>query len=152
MIRIIVFDYLSGTKGTLPRDVDVAFFCKKDLNRQRDKEYELKLKEQMPTIPWEVTNQAGVHLWFHKKYGYAVPPLKNIDDAIATWPETCSAIGITKKLAGYQVYAPFGLDDLFNMVVRRNPRRVDIKTYEKRIEDKQFSRKWGKVKIIREGN
>ena len=148
VIRNIVFDNLSGTKGTLHRDVDVAFFCRKDLTRQRDKEYESRLKDQMATVPWEVTNQAGVHLWFHKKYGYSVPPLKSIEDAIATWPETCSAVGIAKNAGKYKVYAPCGLNDLFNMVVRRNPRRVDIKTYRKRIEDKQFSRKWPSVKII----
>ncbi|MCF8241903.1 MAG: nucleotidyltransferase family protein [Melioribacteraceae bacterium] len=151
VIRSIVFDYLENVPATPIRDVDVAYFNSKDTSYETDKMYESKLKELMPGIPWEVTNQAGVHLWYHKKFGYKVDPLKNIDDAVSTFPETCTCIGITKTEGrDITIIAPYGLDDLFNLIIRRNPKRIDIKTYNKRIKEKQYQKRWKNVKIIYE--
>lgn len=36
------------------------------------------------------------------------------------------------------------------MVVRRNPRRVSVETYERRIAEKMYSKRWPKVRIVRE--
>jgi hypothetical protein len=66
-IRNIVFDFVQGIPETKPRDVDVAYFDRSDLTEETDKKYEFLLKEVMPEIPWEVTNQASVQLWYHRK-------------------------------------------------------------------------------------
>nr|WP_318298106.1 hypothetical protein [Paraburkholderia bannensis] len=34
------------------------------------------------------------------------------------------------------------------MVVRRNPARVSVETYRKRIEQKQYQRRWPRVTIV----
>lgn len=149
VIRNIVFDCLDGKSNTPIRDVDVAYLDPSDLSSARDREYEAILKARMPDVPWEVTNQAGVHLWFHEKFGYRVPPVFSIEEAVATWPETATAIGVTKTSQNaYTVYAPCGLEDLFGMIIRRNPARVDIRTYNARISDKQYHRCWKSVRII----
>jgi len=150
-IRSIVFDYQNRIKDTEIRDVDVVYFNPEDTSKASDEKYELLLTEKMPEIPWEVTNQAGVHLWYHLKFGYAVEPLKDIVDAISTWPETCTTVGVTMTQSGdLKVYAPYGLDDLFHLVIRRNPKRVDLKTYHKRIQQKQYHEKWKSVHVIYE--
>ena len=69
VIRYIVFDYLEGRSTTPIRDVDVAYFDISDLSECKDREYEGTLKISMPNVPWEVINQAAVHLWFHKNFG-----------------------------------------------------------------------------------
>jgi uncharacterized protein len=45
---------------------------------------------------------------------------------------------------------PTGLDDLFSMVVRRNPARVSLDVYRRRIEDKRYRDSWSKVTIVLE--
>jgi hypothetical protein len=151
VIRNIVFDYIDGRITTPIRDVDVAYFDVSDLSEDKDREYEKILKNRMPILPWEVTNQAAVHLWFHKKFGYRVSPVSSIEDAVATWPETVTAVAVTKDHNDkYKVYAPFGLEDLFGMVIRRNPARVDLQTYNARILNKQYDQRWKSVRIINE--
>lgn len=151
VIRNIVFDHLDGATTTPIRDVDVAYFDVSDLTEHADRRYEGILKQCMPHVPWEVTNQAAVHLWFHTKFGYRVPPVDSIVEAVATWPETCTAVAVTKVLGeDYRVYAPCGLEDLFGMVIRRNPKRIDVRTYNARILTKRYDRYWKSVKIIYE--
>jgi hypothetical protein len=151
VIRNIVFDYLEGVNATPIRDVDVAYFNISDLTEQADRRYEEILKQKMPDVPWEVTNQAAVHLWFHKQFGYEVPPLNGLAEAIATWPETCTAVAVSKiEGEGYKVYAPHGLKDLFGMVIRRNPTRIDVRTYNNRVSTKRYEQYWRSVKIIYE--
>ena len=151
VIRNIVFDYLDGDSTTPIRDVDVAYFDISDLSEHKDREYEDILKVRMPNVPWEVTNQAAVHLWFHSKFGYRVPAVKSIEEAVATWPETCTAVAVTKLQKNeYKIYAPCGLEDLFGMAIRRNPARVDVRTYNTRLSNKQYDQCWKSVRIIGE--
>ena len=101
--------------------------------------------------PWEATNQAAIHLWYHKKIGYRVSSVNGIEQAVATWPETCTAVAVTKVHKDeYKVYAPCGLEDLFGMVIRRNPARIDVQTYTARISKKQCDQCWKSIKIISE--
>jgi hypothetical protein len=151
VIRNIVFDYLDGASTTTIRDVDVAYFDLSNLSEHKDREYEDILKDRMHNVPWEVTNQAAVHQWFHRKFGYRVPPVHSIEEAVATWPETCTSVAVTKVHKGeYKVYAPCGLEDLFGMVIRRNPARVDVRTYNARISNKKYNQRWKSVTIIYE--
>lgn len=151
-IRSIVFDYLDGkSTSTAIRDVDVVYFDSSELLTYKDKEYEYKniLESHMPNIPWDVKNQATVHLWFHEKFGHEVSPVNCIEDSIATWPETCTAITVTKfDKDKYKVCAPCGLEDLFGMIIRRNPIRCRMETYNDRISSRQYNQCWKSVKII----
>ncbi|WP_227789464.1 MULTISPECIES: nucleotidyltransferase family protein [Burkholderia] len=137
-IRNLVWDSLHGyeTPTYLP-DVDVAYFDSSDLSSTRDAEIQQRLAARCPEIPWEVTNQAAVHLWFESVFGHPVPPLTSLAEAIASWPEYATAVGLSLLQDGtIDVCAPHGVDDLFSMVIRRNPTRVSIETYRRRIEQK----------------
>jgi len=46
--------------------------------------------------------------------------------------------------------APFGLEDLFGLVCRRNPRRVTIEEYRRRVQSKRFAERWPMVTIVHE--
>jgi len=50
-----------------------------------------------------------------------------------------------------EVAAPCGLDDLFGLVCRRNPRRVTVAHYHQRLRDKRVAERWPKVEIVLEG-
>src|SRR5262245_48306103 len=102
-------------------DIDVAYFDRMELSPVRDEQYRLALLKQEPNFTWEVTNQAGVHRWFETVFGQAVEPLQSIEDAVASWPETATSVGIRLDCDDeLQITAPLGLDDLFGMVVRWN--------------------------------
>lgn len=102
-----------------------------------------------PINQWEVTNQATVHTWFEPAFGYPVSPLLSLEDAVASWPEFATYVGLRlRKNDSIDVIAPYGLDDLFAMVIRRNPARVGVDTYRKRIEQKQYRQRWPQVTIM----
>jgi hypothetical protein len=68
----------------------------------------------------EVRNQARVHLWYVEKFGAPYPPLTRSTDGIDRFLMPCAQVGIRREGAGYQLYAPKGLDDVVRMVVRPN--------------------------------
>ncbi len=68
----------------------------------------------------QVRNQARVHLWYPGRFGVPQEPLRNTREGIDGFLTRCSAHGLRKTVGGYDVYAPFGFDDVFAMVVRPN--------------------------------
>lgn len=150
VIRDVVWDRLQGYREFQGcSDVDVAYFDPSDLRSERDHEIERSLSGLMPGAPWEVTNQAGVHLWFAECFGHAVDPLTSIEDAVSSWPELATSVAVRwKPGTGLETVAPLGLDDLLSMVVRRNPRRVSLQTYLQRLDRKRYRERWPKVTII----
>jgi hypothetical protein len=152
VIRNAVWGRLHGRAlDTRVNDVDVAYFDSTDLGREREHAAEQQLKKRMPEIQWDVTNEAAVHLWYEKKFGYPIEPLQSVEDAVATWPETATAVAVRLLPDdGLKVIAPLGLDDLFAMIWRRNPRQITVEIFRKRLEEKRVSEAWPKVTVISE--
>jgi hypothetical protein len=78
-----------------------------------------------------------------------VTPLASAADGVATWPETATAVAV-RLLADdrIQVVAPCGLDDLFGLVCRRNPSRVGVEHYRRRVRDKRIAERWPRVEVL----
>ena len=149
-VRNLVWDALHdyATPSRLP-DIDVAYFDASDLAPDTDAELQRRLREAMPGIPWEVTNQAAVHRWFEAYFGHAVEPLASLRDAVASWPEYATAVGLClHQDDSIEVIAPHGLADLFDCVVRRNPTRVSMETYRLRVEQKNYALRWPRVTVV----
>jgi uncharacterized protein len=149
-VRNLVWDALHGHRepSTLA-DVDLAFFDPHDLSIERDHALAATAKSSAPRFTWDVTNQAAVHLWFAQHFGHAVEPLRSIEEAVASWPEFTTAVAL--RLADddtVTVIAPHGLDDLFDMVVRRNPTRVSVETYRQRVREKRYGERWPHARIV----
>ena len=150
-VRNLVWDALHDySQPSRLADVDVAYFEACDLASERDAQLQRRLHGAMPGIPWEITNQAAVHRWFEGYFGHAVEPLPSLRDAVASWPEYATCVGLClKQDDSIEVIAPHGLDDLFNCVVRRNPARVSIETYRQRVEQKKYASRWPRVTVVR---
>jgi len=149
-VRNLVWDQLHGfeTPSALA-DVDVAYFDAADLSPEREAELQARLSQRLLGVPWEVTNQAGVHQWFEGHFGHPVEPLASLHDAVASWPEFATAVGVTLFADGsIDVIAPHGLDDLFAVIVRRNPTRVSVDTYRQRVTQKRYVERWPKVRVV----
>jgi uncharacterized protein len=118
VVRNLVWNHPHGYSQPTPaRDVDLAYFDALDLRPEAERAWEDRLHSAMPAVPWEVKNQAAVHLWYAQRLDSSVPPLESIEAAVASWPEMAAAVAVRllsdDRLA---VIAPFGLTDLFHMI------------------------------------
>jgi uncharacterized protein len=144
VLRDLVWDRLHGrSRPAPPRDVDLAFFDPARLDRARDAEVEAALAARLPGIPGDAKNQAAVHTWYARVFGGQegqVAPLRSAADGDATWPETATAVAVHLDAHDrLEVVAPYGLEDLFNLVCRRNPRRVTVDHDHRRVRDKRIA-------------
>jgi len=72
----------------------------------------------------EVRNQARVHLWFEGKFGEPYAPLARTAEALERFVSPLFAVGVRLEPDDrLTVVAPFGLEDLFALRLRPNPRR-----------------------------
>jgi hypothetical protein len=69
----------------------------------------------------ELRNQARVHLWYEQHFGTAYPRLTSSQDGIDRFLVPCTCVGVRPRRGGdLELYAPYGLDDLYAGVLRRN--------------------------------
>ncbi|HKF28033.1 MAG TPA: nucleotidyltransferase family protein [Candidatus Binataceae bacterium] len=95
----------------------------------------------------EVQNEARVHLWYAEHFGYEIAPYESVEAAINSWPTTATCVGVrTASAGGLHVYAPFGLTDLFNMIVRPNKLQTTKELYEAKTE--RWTRLWPKLQRL----
>jgi len=147
-IRSLVWDTLHEFDRRSPlEDVDVVYF-EAEAAPGQDADLENRLRSAMPSLHWEVTNQAGVHRWFAAALGQVVPPLASLEAGVATWPEYATCVGVyLNDDDSLGVVAPHGLDDLFELRVRHNPLRASVATYQERIAAKRFGERWPRLSI-----
>ena len=149
-VRDVVWGQLhEGFDPAAIRDIDVAFFEPEDLSRERDRAAQQTLGE-LAVLPWEASNQAAVHTWYHDYFGGPpVPPFGSVHEAVSTWPETATCVAIRLVSAhNVEVCAPHGLTDLLGGVWRVNPARVTAATSRARLARQQVAVRWPRVRII----
>jgi hypothetical protein len=149
-IRTAVWDRLHGYRTrTELADIDLGFFDPDDLSERREHEIRQLLEAALPDEHWDAKNQAAVHLWYAQKFGYPVEPLASTAAAVATFPEAATCIGLHLAHDGrLLIEAPFGLRDLLGLVHRRNPARVSVAQYERRLTSKRITERWPRVTVV----
>jgi uncharacterized protein len=98
--------------------------------------HERRLRDLFQHLPikLDVKNEARVHLWYEDRFGYAIKPYLSSADAIATFPTTATAVGVREIRGKLECCAPFGIDDLFRLVVRPNKRQITRAIYEAKVD------------------
>lgn len=129
------------------KDYDLVYFDGSDLSYQAEDAVIRRAAEVFAEIriPVEVRNQARVHLWYREHFGYDIESYRSSEDAIRTWPATCSAIGLTRRDGRTRVFAPFGLDDLLAMRVRPNKLQITREVYEAKVS--RWKRDWPRIVV-----
>ena len=117
-------------------DVDFVYFSDTDLD----------IALTSDTFEVDIVNQAKVHLWYKDYFGYDILPFKSVEDAIAKWPTTATSIGVRLVNNKLQVYAPFGLEDLFSMTVRANKAIISEEVYLRKVE--KWTSKWKGLNVV----
>lgn len=97
----------------------------------------------------EVRNQRRVSEWFPAKFGEPYPPVASTAEALDRFVAPAFAVGARLAPDGrIMVVAPFGLQDVFNMVVRPNPNRPLAKDWDRVIAG--LRARWPEVTVIEE--
>ena len=105
-------------------DYDFVYFDDSDLSWEAEDIVIQEGNRRFADIatPVQIRNQARVHLWYSQKFGHSCSPHASSGVAIASFPATVAAIGVRLLPGGqWKIYAPFGLSDIFNMIIRPNP-------------------------------
>lgn len=121
---------LSGIK-----DIDWVYFDASDLSEDAERRVIEHVQTELKDIPipLDIKNQARVHLWYERKFGYSIRAYESLEDAIATWPTTSTAIALTKQNDDVRIIAPFGLADLMSMSIKPNKRQITEAIYNAKI-------------------
>lgn len=131
------------------KDYDLVYYYSSDISHEGEDSYVKKGNELFKGIPGqvEIKNQARVHLWYEKHFGYAIRPYESIEDAINTWPTTATSVAVKYDDKGESiVYAPYGLNDLFGMIVRPNKIQITKEIYSRKVE--RWTKIWHGLKVI----
>ncbi len=144
-VRNRVWDHLHGiVPASEPVDIDVLYFDAGDLSKEREIAHEGRLDGLLPGLPWQVRNQARMHVWKD------LPPHRDTADAMIYWLETVTAVGVRlEDDDSLTVVAPLGTDDLLGLRCRPTAfgrtRRLE---YEARIDAKRWREMWPKVRFL----
>lgn len=142
----------NSAHGRNPRagiaDYDLVYFDAEDLSEEAEAAAEAAAVSSFGHfgVRIDVTNEARVHLWYEHKFGVKLEPYASVEAAIATWPTTASSIGVATRDGRFSVYAPFGTDDLWALVVRPNKTLVTRGVYEAKVA--RWSGIWPRLTIV----
>ena len=131
------------------KDIDLIYYDASDISSESELEVRCLTANLFGDLqhPIDVVNQARVHTWYSRQFGFEIPPYQSSQEAIGTWPTTASSIGVRLEQSGeFTVFAPFGLSDIDAMIVRPNKRLINKEIYESKAL--QWKRNWPKLEIV----
>jgi hypothetical protein len=130
-------------------DYDLAYFDPSDLSWEAEDSIIQAGRTVFGdlTAPVQIRNQARVHLWYEQKFGVRCPPHSSTEAAIDTFEATTACLGVRTEPGGrWRIYAPHGLADVFNLVVRPNPALAPREVY--RAKTMRWQRQWPSLTVL----
>jgi hypothetical protein len=103
------------------KDYDVFYFDDDDLSWEAEDaviQCVRRLSDDLG-VTVEVKNQARVHLWYEQRFGSPYAKLSSTRDEIDRYLVSCTCVSI--DVASGELYAPNGLQDLHDGILRMNP-------------------------------
>ncbi len=136
-------------------DYDLAYFDASDLSWQAEDaviQAGHRLFGDVPA-PVQIRNQARVHLWYEQKFGVRCPPHESTEAAIDTFEATTACLGVRPLPGGgppsggrWRVYAPHGLADVFDLIVRPNPVLAPRDVYQAKTA--RWRQQWPSLTVL----
>jgi uncharacterized protein len=130
-------------------DYDLAYFDGSDLSWEAEDEV-IQAGSKVfagPPAPVQIRNQARVHLWYGPKFGLPCPPHQSTEAAIDTYEAAIACLGVRLRPGGQlRIYAPHGLSDVFNLVVRPNAVLAPRHVYEAKTT--RWRRQWPGLTVL----
>lgn len=128
-------------------DFDFVYFDACDVRAEAEADVAQRVAQIAPAgVTLDVKNEARVHLWYERHFGYPIAPYPSLEAAIDSWPSTATAVGVRLVGGRLSVYAPFGLSDLFDLIIRPNKRQVTKEIYEAKAA--KWASKWPALTVL----
>ncbi|KAJ4014156.1 hypothetical protein NW752_005875 [Fusarium irregulare] len=130
-------------------DYDLIYFDGSDLSWEAEDKMIQKGKTIFADIPVEVEirNQARVHLWYEKKFGKPCPQHRSSEGSMLTWGTNTALIGVRLRKDGeWDIYAPWGLSDMFRLIVRPNQQIMTEETWNKKVQ--RWIKIWPEITVM----
>ena len=147
-INQTVFNYLHGLRiDANINDYDIVYYDEDTSYEKED--IVIKYVEELLSdlnIKLDVKNEARVHIWYNEKYNENRMPYTSVEDAVSRWGTTITCIGVRLENNNLIVDAPYGLNDLFNMVIR--PVKTDFTEADYIKNVNKWKKKWPKLTIM----
>jgi hypothetical protein len=81
-------------------------------------------------LPVQIRNQARVHLWYQNHFGQPYPPLRSSREAVDRFASITHAVAARLEADDrIDVYAPYGLNDLFSFRIAPNRMMDNSRTH-----------------------
>jgi hypothetical protein len=135
--------------GTGINDYDLIYFDTSDISKESETGTEQRVRASLQDLPApvEVRNQARVHLWFEDYFGIPYPPLNSSEEALCRYASATHAVGVRLvEDDQIDIFAPFGLADIFSMTIRPNYALPNKATHDRKAE--RAKSVWPEVTII----
>ena len=131
------------------KDYDLFYFDDSDLGREAEDEVIRAGEAALRDLPVavDIRNEARVHLWYEDDFGVPCPPYTSTESAIDSFAATTCCLGIRLgEDDRWRVYAPHGLADVFNLVVRPNPVLAPRDVYEAKTQ--RWLQHWPELTVL----
>lgn len=129
-------------------DYDIVYYDE-DTSYEKEDIIIKDLKEKLKhlDLKFDIKNEKRVHIWYNEKYKTNRKEYESVEDAISKWGTTITCLGVRMENNKLIVCAPYGLNDLFNLILR--PVKIDFtkEDYEKKVT--KWTSKWELLKVIR---
>ncbi|MFN4118326.1 nucleotidyltransferase family protein [Acidovorax sp.] len=141
-----VWNLRSGLEPTAhSKDYDVFYYDAADLSEAAEQQVQSRVTDLFADLPItvEAKNQARVHLWYEKWFGYPYAPLQSSRHGIEWFLVHCTCVGLQPAAAGKPpaLYAPYGLEELYAGVLRPNPACPHLPLFEAKA--RSYRERWG---------
>ncbi len=123
------------------KDYDIVYFDEDTSYEKEDiiiKELSSLLKNI--DVCLDIKNQARVHLWCKGK-----SEAFSVEEAISRWSTTVTCIGVRVENNTLKIFAPYGLNDLFGMIIRPVKFEFTEEKYNEKV--KKLKEKWPMLDI-----
>jgi hypothetical protein len=146
-----LFQAVWNDKSHLPpawgvKDYDIFYFDS-DLSWEAENEVIKSAKHLFKNLEVnvEINNQARVHLWYSQRFGGIYPQLQSAKDGIDRYLIAGTCIGLDAETG--DVYAPYGLNDIEQGILRINPKNLQPDLFE--LKAKSYQAPWPWLEIHR---
>jgi uncharacterized protein len=141
----MVWNVLTGRpRGTGIQDIDIIYFDDADLSWKAE---DAAIKRVTARGPLQIRNQARVHIWYEQHFGVAYAPLRSADESLLRYPIIVQAVGARLEDDGrIDIVAPFGLEDVFGMVMRPSPTYAHPTTFAMKVDRARAI--WPEVTVV----
>ncbi|WP_299138715.1 nucleotidyltransferase family protein [uncultured Vibrio sp.] len=127
------------------KDFDIVYFDSSQMISED--EFKSRIRSRLShSVDIDVKNQATIHERYSTKFGCSIQPYECVEQGIESWL-SAFAIGFTiEELDHIRIFAPYGLEDAFNMLIKPNKRAMTEAYYNKMITG--YKSRWQQVQVL----